>query len=32
MLLNLNHAYPSGGNWSVEYVPILYDWMLQFTR
>jgi len=32
MLRNLNHAYPSGGNWGIDYVPIIYDWMLQYRR
>ena len=32
MLLNLDHAYPSGNNWGIDYVPIIYDWMMRFQR
>ena len=32
ILPNLTHEYPSGTNYSTDYVPILYDWMMQFRR
>jgi predicted esterase len=32
VLRNLTHEYPSGANYPTDYVPILYDWMLQYTR
>ncbi len=31
ILQGLTHEYPSGTNYSVEYVPIIYDWMSQYT-
>jgi hypothetical protein len=32
ILPNLTHEYPSGTNYPVDYVPLFYDWMMQFTR
>ncbi len=32
ILPNLTHEYPSGTNYSTDYVPIFYGWMSQFTR
>jgi hypothetical protein len=32
VLRNLTHEYPSGTNYPTDYVPILYAWMLQYTR
>lgn len=32
ILPNLAHEYPSGNNYSVDYVPILWTWMQQYTR
>ena len=32
ILPNLTREYPSGTNDSTDYVPILYDWMMQFRR
>ncbi|MFT7671205.1 MAG: hypothetical protein ACI8X5_003922 [Planctomycetota bacterium] len=32
VLRNLGHEYPSGLNYPVDFVPVYYDWMLQYTR
>ena len=32
VLKNLGHKYPSGANYPVDYVPLFYSWMNQFTR
>ena len=32
ILRNLTHEYPSGANYPVDYVPIFYTWMSQYTR
>lgn len=32
VLPNLAHSYPSGTNYPVDYVPVFYDWMSQFTK
>ncbi len=32
ILPGLGYEYPSGNNYSIDYVPIFYTWMSQFTR
>lgn len=32
VLPNMTHEYPSGSNYAVDYVPILWTWMQQYTR
>lgn len=32
ILPNMTHEYPSGTNYPVDYVPIFYTWMSQYTR
>ena len=32
ILPNLVHEYPSGTNYPIDYVPIYYQWMMQYTR
>jgi len=32
VLPGLGHAYPSGNNFPVDYVPLYYLWMSQFTK
>ncbi|MFT4538951.1 MAG: hypothetical protein ACI841_000468 [Planctomycetota bacterium] len=32
ILHNLTHEYPSGTNYPIDYAPIYYDWMMQYTR
>lgn len=32
ILRNMGHEYPSGNNYPIDYVPILYSWMNQYTR
>lgn len=32
VLENLTHEYPSGANYPIDYVPIFYAWMSQYTR
>lgn len=32
ILRNLTHEYPSGSNYAVDHVPILYAWMSQYAR
>jgi hypothetical protein len=32
ILRNLTHEYPSGQNYPVDFVPVYYDWMMQYTR
>ena len=32
ILPGMTHEYPSGTNYVVDYVPIFYSWMMQYTR
>ena len=32
VLRNMTHEYPSGNNYPIDYVPLFYAWMNQFTR
>lgn len=32
VLQGLTHEYPSGSNYPLDYVPIFYGWLMQFTR
>jgi hypothetical protein len=32
ILPGMTHEYPSGSNYAVDYVPIFYAWMSQYTR
>ena len=32
ILPGMTHEYPSGSNYAVDYVPIFYSWMSQYTR
>ncbi len=32
ILPGMTHEYPSGTNYAVDYVPIFYTWMMQYTR
>lgn len=32
ILPGMTHEYPSGTNYAVDYVPIFYGWMRQYTR